>query len=396
MSRRTRYQQGSVQREKRRSGPDVWIFRWYETGTDGKSKYRKAIVGTVDTLANETSALKAAQALRIDANQETPQAGTGPSTIAMLVAHYRLKELAGGRNGRKAFSTRSAYECNLENWVLPRWGDLQLDQIKPVAVEEWLDSIKRAKGTRAKIRNLMSALFTHAMRYEWVDRNPIKLVRQSAKRERIPDVLELAEIQLLLSKLAIRERTLVLLDAGTGLRVSELLVLRWQDVNFDNLELSVTRSIWHQVVGDCKTEASARPVPLDTYMAEDLLRWRRQSAYPSDDDYVFASETMRGKQPYWPDNLMKRHIRPVAKANGIHKNIGWHTFRHTFGTLLKANGEDVKTVQELLRHANSRITLDVYTQAVGSNKRAAQSKVVRMMVPNLGEMKGETHPQKAG
>ncbi len=93
---------------------------------------------------------------------------------------------------------------------------------------------------------------------------------------------------------------------------------------------------------------------------------------------------MRGKQPYWPDNLMKRHIRPVAKAAGIHKRIGWHTFRHTFGTLLKANGEDVKTVQELLRHANSRITLEVYTQAVTSQKRAAQSKVVRMMVPNVG------------
>jgi integrase len=57
--------------------------------------------------------------------------------------------------------------------------------------------------------------------------------------------------------------------------------------------------------------------------------------------------------------------------------------------LLKANGEDVKTVQELLRHANSRITLDVYTQAVSTNKRAAQSKVVKMMVPNLGEMKDE-------
>jgi integrase len=103
-----------------------------------------------------------------------------------------------------------------------------------------------------------------------------------------------------------------------------------------------------------------------------------------------------GEQPYWPDNLMKRYIKPVARANGIYKNIGWHTFRHTFGTLLKANGEDVKTLQELLRHANSRITLDVYTQAVGSNKRAAQSKVLRMMVPNLGETQDEKHPQKAG
>ncbi len=393
MLRRTRYQQGSVQREKRRSGPDVWIYRWYETGTEGKSKYRKAIVGTVNTLANETSALKAAQSLRIDANQQAPHTETGPSTIAELVSHYRLKELVGENQGRKAFSTRAGYECYLKVWILPRWEDHRLDQVKSVAVEEWLDSIRRAKGTKAKIRNLMSSLFTHAMRYEWADRNPIKLVRQSAKRERIPDVLELGEIQLLLSKLGVRERTLALLDAGTGLRVSELLALRWRDVDFENLELNVTRSIWHQVIGDCKTEASAKPVPLDTYMAEDLLRWRRQSAYPMPDDYIFASETMRGKQPYWPDNLMKRHIRPVAKAIGIHKRIGWHTFRHTFGTLLKANGEDVKTVQELLRHANSRITLEVYTQATTSNKRAAQSKVVRMMVPNLGETKDETHPQ---
>jgi integrase len=63
--------------------------------------------------------------------------------------------------------------------------------------------------------------------------------------------------------------------------------------------------------------------------------------------------------------------------------------------LLKANGEDVKTVQELLRHANSRITLDVYTQAVNWHKRAAQSKVVKMMVPNLGETRGESHPRFA-
>jgi site-specific recombinase XerD len=132
---------------------------------------------------------------------------------------------------------------------------------------------------------------------------------------------------------------------------------------------------------------------MDSYMAEDLLRWRRQSVFASDDDYVFASETMRGKQPYWPDNLMKRHIQPVAKAIGIHKKIGWHTFRHSFGTLLKANGEDVKTVQELLRHANSRITLDVYTQAVNSNKRAAQSKVVRMMVSDVGQKREEKYPQ---
>jgi integrase len=80
---------------------------------------------------------------------------------------------------------------------------------------------------------------------------------QSAKREKVPDVLELSKLQLLLGKLAVRERTLALLDAATGLRVSELLALRWDDIDFKGLKIRVTESIWHQVVGDCKTEASA-------------------------------------------------------------------------------------------------------------------------------------------
>ena len=260
---------------KRRSGSDVCVFRRWQSTFDGGSKRRKAFVGTIAALPAEAAALRAAQALRIDANQEAPQTEGPPSTIAELVAHYRLKELAGEDQGRKAFSTRAAYECYLKTWVLPRWGTHRLDQIKPVTVEEWLGGIKRARGTKAKIRNLMSALFHHAMRYKWIRRDPIKLVRQSAKREKVPDVLELHELQLLLSKLAVRERTLALLDAATGLRGSELLALRWDDVDFKGLGIRAIESIWHQVVGVCKTEASAKPIPMDEYMAEDLLRWRR-------------------------------------------------------------------------------------------------------------------------
>ncbi|MGO9638860.1 MAG: tyrosine-type recombinase/integrase, partial [Terracidiphilus sp.] len=86
-------------------------------------------------------------------------------------------------------------------------------------------------------------------------------------------------------------------------------------------------------------------------------------------------------QPYWPNSAMENHIRPAAQRAGISKRIGWHTFRHSYATLLKANGEDVKVVQESLRHASSRITLDVYTQAVTPAKREAQRKVVEMIRP---------------
>ena len=178
-----------------------------------------------------------------------------------------------------------------------------------------------------------------------------------------------------------------LLDACTGLRVGELLALKWSDVN--NLQLHVTHLIVHQVVGNCKTEASQKPVPLDSFLPQELLTWRRQSSYNQEDDWVFASPLTKGLQPYWPENLMKRGIRPAAKKDGITKHVSWYTFRRTYSTLLKANGDDVKTVQELLRHANSRITLDIYTQAVTPAKRDAQTKIVRMIVAGAGPMEAE-------
>jgi integrase len=80
-----------------------------------------------------------------------------------------------------------------------------------------------------------------------------------------------AEVFWITSKLSVKQsRVAVVKVDATGLRFSELLALRWSDVDFENLELSVTRSIWHQLVGNCKTEASSKPVPMDSYMAEDL------------------------------------------------------------------------------------------------------------------------------
>ena len=75
---------------------------------------------------------------------------------------------------------------------------------------------------------------------------------------------------------------------------------------------------------------------------------------------------------------MHKFIRPAATRVGITRSVGWHTFRHTYSSLLRATGgADIKVVQELLRHASSRVTLDTYTQEVTRHKRKAQSKVIR-------------------
>ncbi len=76
---------------------------------------------------------------------------------------------------------------------------------------------------------------------------------------------------------------------------------------------------------------------------------------------------------------LRVYIRPALKTAGITGKVGWHTFRHSFATILKSHGEDVKTVQELLRHANSSITMNLYAQAVTDIKRSAQSKVARLV-----------------
>jgi site-specific recombinase XerD len=119
-----------------------------------------------------------------------------------------------------------------------------------------LRSMPLAKSSCAKIRNLMSVLFDHGMRYEICNRNPIQLVRQSAKRKSVPVILSANEVRRLISVPALRERTLVLLAFGTGLRMSELFGLKWHDIDFQKNEISVTCSIVFQVVGPCKTSVT--------------------------------------------------------------------------------------------------------------------------------------------
>jgi len=230
------------------------------------------------------------------------------------------------------------------------------------------------------IRNIMSALFNHAIRHEWINRNPITKVRASAKRLREPDVLSPGEFAALLDQLPLREKTMVMLAGSTGLRRSELVALTWGNIDPFLVQINVVRSCVRNHFGDTKTEASRKPVPLHASVIEYLDEWRRVSPYNSDGDFLFPSVRLEGKKPITPDMVLKKVIRPALVRAGItDKVIGWHSFRHSLATNLRAAGVDLKTAQELLRHANSRITLDVYTRAISANKRDANNKVMEMV-----------------
>ncbi|MGB2837494.1 MAG: site-specific integrase [Candidatus Sulfotelmatobacter sp.] len=394
-----RYQNGCLQTIIRKDGVERWQFRWVHKGADGVSRERKKTIGPVKDYPENSKKLQDLLAgLRLNINTDGPTELTS-ITMTEAVEHYKIHELTDcGRDG-KAYSTRNRKTQVLNRWVLPHWGKHELRAIKTVAVEQWLKSLVTSKfgrrkllagGTREKIRDAMGSVFNHAIRWEFTDRNPIagagkgSGVRVSAKRERIPDILEVEEMHLLLGVLGIREKAMVFLDMPSGLRRGELAGLKWEDFDFKNLHVSVTRSLVDQHVGPVKTEASKKLMPIDEYVAHDLLAWYEVTPYKKPSDYVWATDAnragaKRGKQPVWLSAVMRDYIQPAARKLGITKRMSWHTFRHTFSTLLKGNGEDVKVVQELLRHSTAKMTLDTYTQALSPQKRAAQSKVVGMI-----------------
>ena len=255
--RRTRFQQGSLQIVKRAGGRKAWEYRWYELQADGSRTRRNLMVGSLEQYPNETAAQKAVAALRADINAENPRTSLTPISVQTLVEHYREKEL--GPDCTKTRKTQVTYIGYFRKWILPRWGSYHVTEVKAVAVEQWLRSLKYANGSKAKARNIMSAVFNHAVRWEWLDVNPIRMVRQSAKRTRMPIVLSIEQIAALLRILKEPTRTMVFLAVFTGLRVGELLGLKWKDIDFQKMEVHVIRSIVMQHVGDCKTEASRKP-----------------------------------------------------------------------------------------------------------------------------------------
>ena len=128
-------------------------------------------------------------------------------TVEQTCEHFEQKELRSGDSFR-SFATVKTYRGYIRKWIKPRWGSFCLDEVKAVDVEAWLRRLPMARSSRAKIRNVLSILFNHACRYELFDRNPMRFVRQGAKRRSAPVVLTALEIRALVDHLALRERTL--------------------------------------------------------------------------------------------------------------------------------------------------------------------------------------------
>ncbi len=170
---------------------------------------------------------------------------------------------------------------------------------------------------------------------------------------------------------------MVLVAGCLGLRVSEILALRWADFDFEGLTAMVQRSIVHGHVGDVKTEYSRDRVPLDPALVE-ALKQHKDRWFSAPEGWLFANP-VTGK-PYYQEEIQKRHILKAAIAAGLGGAIGWHTFRQSYRSWLDETGAPLTVQKELMRHASIQTTINIYGKAMTDTKRQAQHKVAEMVL----------------
>ena len=272
-----------VRKEKRAIGT-VWVFRWSEE-VNGQRRQHKDVIGTTKQFPTEAAANKEADRRRCRLNENKQYLSLKAITFGELINHYLNHELP-----RLSKSARKANKSYIKNWIEPNWHGRVAGSMKTMQIQEWLDKIQRPDGTKLKIKNVLSAIFSHGVRWELVERNPVcgqggspghrgasTGVRQSNRVsiQRVtlaPDV-----VRQTLEQLPLREATMALVDAVTALRASELVALKWKNVGW---ETGILQSEFALVEGELKeTKSRNNPLPLAESCLQVLRLWRENTAY---------------------------------------------------------------------------------------------------------------------
>ena len=274
--------------------------------------------------------------------------------------------------------------------ISPRLGPRSVDEITTRNVDALAAALLECGLAPKTVRNVLAflhAAFEHALDRGYVRENPVRRAKRPGRRrrgDRNPDLQFLtvaqldAAIRALPDEVVVREpsptrrgrsgpapppppdvlgpvlRVLVLTAAVTGLRQSELLGLRWRDVDWTAQRIRVRNAyVRGEHSGEGKSELSTqRSVPMADRLARELDRWSRRTAYDDEDDLVFA-HPQKGT-PLDRSKVTKR-FKEACTAAGV-RPIRFHDLRHTFGTRMAASGQPIRSIQEFLGHADSKTT----------------------------------------
>jgi integrase len=364
--RTQRHTVGCVRFDKRRG---TWNYLFYDHG-----KRRSQRIGTKKEYPTKAAAWKAI------GPEHTGPAPTNGETVNDVSTRYQAERMP------TRLCTARVYRSFLDNHILPKWGTTLIRDVQPRPVELWLRQLPLAPKSKTHVRSLMHSLVDFAM---WagileVARNPISLVvnKGATRRVRKARSLTVEQFRVLLSELREPFSTLALLCVCLGLRMSEALALRWDDVDWLGSRLSVNRGIVKQHVDEVKTEASAKNFVLAGELLARLKAWKQLTHFSGPEDWIFASPVKIGRQPYSYTGVW-RDLQRAAGASGVGA-LGTHSFRHTYRSWLDAVGTTIAVQQKMMRHTDIRTTMNIYGDVVTDEMTTAGSKVARLAFPSNG------------
>jgi integrase len=367
---RPHYQKGSI----KALGKNKWRIRWriYVVNQDGTVRS----IRCAETLRDKTKseALEILQARLNEAKQQQRE----PQVTMPLSEFVKLawKPNAALRHRK---SSMRIYSSNLDNYILPVLGEFPLRDIRRSDIESCLSRLQRkdyAVSTLRNVRATISTVLEAAVSDKYIGDNPAHGIRiREADSKREPRYFRPREVRKLLLKLEDPCRTVVLVAVSTGLRIGEILALRWRRIDLLQNTIEVAETYSNGEFGPPKTRSSRRTIPISTSLVDVFRRLRPRNCEP--EQLVFA--TLKGT-PLNPKNLYNRQLAPACDAIELPR-VSWHSFRHTHATLLHEVGESLKTAQSLLGHSDLETTLGVYTHAIPDSQRRAVERVAEVLDP---------------
>jgi integrase len=374
------YQRGSLRIVSRKGG-DVWMLRYRLNTADGQRKENALPVGLVRDFPSEKAAWREVDRLGLLVRINSEESAT--RIRFNTLAEYYLKADFGEDAVRpKSANTIPIVEHYVRDYLIARWGNELASDIGPLEIQRWLKSLHTTNGlawtTVSKIRGIMHRIYKVGILHERVEKNPVAHVETRSRSLYKAVVITPSQTLTILNKLTSPLHfTLVLTCAATALRASEIVSLRWSDILWTDGQIRVSKRWAKGKDGETKTEASNGYVPMHPVLAQYLNEWRTQSPYSKIDEFVFPSLIKDGKVPIRASTFVQDHLRPAAKSAGVvlakGQRFGLHNLRHSLSTWLVNKGKvDPKTVQGMLRHADIRTTMNLYTQDDRDEKQAAQ------------------------
>ena len=279
--------------------------------------------------------------------------------------------------------TQEGYRGNLDRYILPRIGNVPLEKLTPRHVEEMEAELLRDGGSRTRGRGLspttvlqvhriLSNALEHAVKLGMVARNVAKAVDPPRVAKYEAHTLDQDQSLRFLEQIeSPLYGTLILVALQTGLRRSEILGLRWMDVNLPASTLSVQRALIKLLSGSIVVTAPksgrARVVDLPDQSVEALKNLKEKHPdVAGNGDFVFCHSDGTALDPDWVTGTFRR----MSKKAGL-ENFRFHDLRHTHATLMIALGEHIKVISERLGHSSIAITLDLYAHVLPTVQKEA-------------------------